>query len=68
MRSLEGRASCWSWARTEATSASHSAAKVRAPARSSHALCSASSRSTSTILTLSTAETSSAAWASSSRS
>jgi hypothetical protein len=52
--------SCWSWARAEATSASHSAATVRAPARSSCALCSASSRSTSAVFTLSTAETSSA--------
>jgi hypothetical protein len=52
--------SCWSWARTEATSASHSAARVRAPARSSRALCSASSRSTSAVFSLSIAETSSA--------
>jgi hypothetical protein len=37
---------------------------ARPPAGSSHALCSASSRSTSAVFTLSTAEMSSAAWAS----
>jgi hypothetical protein len=42
-RSLEGRGSCWSWARTDATSASHSATSIRAPARSFRALRSTSS-------------------------
>jgi hypothetical protein len=55
--------SCWSWARVEATSVFHSASTVRIAARSSRAFHSASSRSSSAVVTLSTAEASSAAWA-----
>jgi hypothetical protein len=60
--------SCWSWARIEATSVSHFAATVRIAAASSRAFCSTTSRSRSVVRTFATAEASSAAWASCSRS
>jgi hypothetical protein len=54
--------SCWSWDRVEASSVSHSAAIVRIVAKSSHAFRSASSRSRSDDVTLSTTKASKAAW------
>jgi hypothetical protein len=53
----------WSWARAAATSASHVDAREHTPSRSSRTRCSALSRSTNTVRTLSAAEAPSAAWA-----
>jgi hypothetical protein len=60
---LEGRVVPLELGAGSDTSASHVAATECAPARSSRALRNASSRSTSTVLTVSTTEAPPAAWA-----